>query len=485
MRTFRIGFRGLFVKLVPTFIVVGFVAMVLSSLLTSVLWRAHAESDIRRFLGNLDRPALAAATGAVDWRDPVACRAAADALFWQIARVGARDVMDFAPMMGFFGTGRLQVRIARPDGAGCATAPAASPLLSDAFATTPADPAAPDTMLRRDGDWAIVTPVALAGGAIARIGVHYWPGWQLHYEIADDASAYDLIRTLLYLGAMGASFAGLLVWLLVRRVRRMTAAADRWAAGDLSARIADASRDELGELAAHFNRMADALARAFGMQKALAVSVERTRIARDLHDTAKQRSFVLGLKLTKLDYEAQRHPDLLPTVGAARRLADHLQQDLDNVVTGFSLPAIAEDGLRAAVSQAVHDLLAGSGIDWSLDLPERAAHTLDAHPSAAHELLMITHEAAANALRHSGCRRIDIACEPGDAVRAPSGAASSRWRWVVRDDGSGFDPAAVPTGMGLGNLRWRADALPGGMLDIASGADGTRVTVHFHPMETA
>ncbi|MDN7873916.1 sensor histidine kinase [Burkholderia aenigmatica] len=485
MRTFRIGFRGLFVKLVPTFIVVGFVAMVLSSLLTSVLWRAHAESDIRRFLGNLDRPALAAATGAVDWRDPVACRAAADALFWQIARVGARDVMDFAPMMGFFGAGRLQVRIARPDGAGCATAPAASPLLSDAFATAPADPAAPDTMLRRDGDWAIVTPVTLAGGAIARIGVHYWPGWQLHYEIADDASAYDLIRTLLYLGAMGASFAGLLVWLLVRRVRRMTAAADRWAAGDLSARIADASRDELGELAAHFNRMADALARAFGMQKALAVSVERTRIARDLHDTAKQRSFVLGLKLTELAYEARCHPDLLPTVGAARRLADHLQQDLDNVVTGFSLPAIAEDGLRAAVSQAVHDLLAGSGIEWSLDLPERAAHALDAHPSAAHELLMITHEAAANALRHSGCRRIDIACEPGDAVRGPSGAASSRWRWVVRDDGSGFDPAAVPTGMGLGNLRWRADALPGGMLDIASGADGTRVTVHFHPMETA
>ena len=41
--------------------------------------------------------------------------------------------------------------------------PAASPLLSDAFAATPADPAAPDTMLHRDGDWAIVTRIALAG----------------------------------------------------------------------------------------------------------------------------------------------------------------------------------------------------------------------------------------------------------------------------------------------------------------------------------
>ncbi|CAB3749238.1 histidine kinase [Burkholderia sp. MSh2] len=485
MRLFRIRFRGLFVKLVPTFIVVGFVAMVLSSVLTSVLWRTHAESDIRRFLGNLDRPALAASAGAVDLREPVACRAAADAMFWQIARDGTRDVMDFAPMMSFFGTGRLQVRIARPDGGGCATAPAASPLLSDAFASAAVAPAASDPMLRRDGDWAIVTRVPLAGGAIAWIGVHYWPGWQLHYEIADDASAYDLMRTVLYLGAMGASFAGLLVWLLVRRVRRMTAAADRWAAGDLSARIADASGDELGALAAHFNRMADALARAFGMQKALAVSVERTRIARDLHDTAKQRSFVLGLKLTELEYEAQRHPDLLPTVGAARRLADHLQQDLDNVVTGFSLPAIAEDGLRAAVSHAVRDLLAGSGIDWSLDLPEGAAYALDAHPAAAHELLMITHEAAANALRHSGCRRIGIACETDGAGHAPPGAPPSRWRWIVRDDGSGFDPAAVPVGMGLANLRWRADALPGGMLDIASGADGTRVTVHFDPMETA
>ncbi|MGH8083319.1 MAG: ATP-binding protein, partial [Lysobacter sp.] len=83
--------------------------------------------------------------------------------------------------------------------------------------------------------------------------------------------------------------------------------------------------------------------------------------------------------------------------------------------------------------------------------------------------LMITHEAVANARRHSGCARIGVVAE----------RTGARWSWRVDDDGHGFDVAHAPLGMGLANLRWRADQLPGGRLHIVSGAAGTQVTVSF------
>ncbi|PPJ44600.1 hypothetical protein C0075_25635, partial [Rhizobium sp. KAs_5_22] len=44
----------------------------------------------------------------------------------------------------------------------------------------------------------------------------------------------------------------------------------------------------------------------------------------------------------------------------ARALADRLQQDLVDAVSGFSAPAIAELGLREALTRNIDDLLGGS-----------------------------------------------------------------------------------------------------------------------------
>lgn len=83
---------------------------------------------------------------------------------------------------------------------------------------------------------------------------------------------------------------------------------------------------------------------------------------------------------------------------------------------------------------------------------------------------MITHEAVANALRHSGCRQIRVSCHA---------AGEARWSWIIQDDGTGFDPRHAPLGMGLANLRWRAHTLPDGVLAIESGSMGSRIAVTF------
>ncbi|QWP77971.1 HAMP domain-containing protein [Lysobacter sp. K5869] len=459
--------RGLFVKQVVSFffafIAVWFVAGMID------VWMASArfERDARGLLDRADFAALAAPAGRVDLADPVACRRLADTVLWALADQGVREVSDFVDLVAYFKDGRLNVSVLDRGRIACATAPSPLPLLQRALqAELAAGAARGNAVLHGEDQWAMTRRVSLGGGREALVGINYWPGWATD---TDYVVPYDLMRTFLYALGIGTTFVALWMWLLLRRVRRATQAADRWAEGDFSVRIADRSRDELSALAERFNRMADALGRTLHLEKALGGSLERNRIARDLHDTAKQRSFVLGLKLAELEHDAGGDERLLRTIAQARALADRLQQDLVDAVSGFNAPAIAELGLREALTRNIDDLLGGSGIAWSLDLPVELEERLRAHPARAQELLMIAHEAVANARRHSGCRRVRVAGE----------RHGGRWLWSVEDDGRGFDPAAAPLGMGLANLRWRADQLPHGQLKIVASGAGTRVRAEF------
>lgn len=459
--------RGLFFKQVLSF----FFAFIVVGLSVGFLdaWTAgyRFRSDARGLLDRADFPAMAATVGQIAVADPLACRRLADAVFWRLIDQGVEEVSDFVDLLAYFQDGRMHVGIVENGRIACGTAPTPSPLLRRAFAQAlAAGPAQAETAIDGDDQWAIARWVDLGGGRQALVGFNYYPGWATD---ADYVIAFDLARTFIYALGIGTSFIVLWMWLLLRRVRRAAEAADSWAQGDFSSRITDRSRDEFSALAERFNRMADALSHTLHLEKALGGSLERNRIARDLHDTAKQRSFVLGLKLAELEHDAQGDERLLRTVAQARLLADRLQQDLVDVVSGFNLPAIAELGLREALSRNIDDLLDGSGIGWELDLPDILEQWLLSRPLAMQELLLITHEAVANARRHSGCK----------CVRVAGGRNGRRGWWSVEDDGRGFEANAAPAGMGLANLRWRADQLPHGRLGIVSSNAGTRVRVEF------
>lgn len=455
--------RGLFVKLVLTFFLVCLAALVIVGSLDVYLSSPRFERDARDLLGTLDTSSLELPSNADARGDTDRCRAFADALFRQVIERGTAQVADFGAILSYFYTGRLQVQIVDGARVQCASTPAPTPLLGETLAQALGS-GTRETMQRQGREWALASRMALPSGEQALVGVHFFPGWGTSHVIG-----YDLLRTLAFVGAQGISFIIVIVWFVLRRIRRATRAADRWAAGDFSARIVDGSRDEFSALAERFNHMADALAQTIEVDKALAVSVERNRIGRDLHDTAKQRSFVLGLKLTELEHDARSHGELLTTIADARRLLDHLQQDLVRAVSGFNPPVITEWGLRDALSRSLSDLLSGSCIEWSLDLAPDIEHVLLSAAPVAQELLAITHEAVANARRHSGCSRICVSAQ-----------GRARLAWIIEDNGKGFDPALPTHGMGLTNLQWRASSLPDGALAVASSAAGTRVAVSFN-----
>ena len=85
--------------------------------------------------------------------------------------------------------------------------------------------------------------------------------------------------------------------------------------------------------------------------------------------------------------------------------------------------------------------------------------------------MRITDEALANVLRHSGATTATVDFKHDDD------SLSLR----IDDDGGGATND-TSTGMGLSNMRQRAESLPQGRFEFESGAAGTRVSVSFaHP----
>jgi signal transduction histidine kinase len=199
--------------------------------------------------------------------------------------------------------------------------------------------------------------------------------------------------------------------------------------------------------------------------RALAADEERGRIARDLHDSAKQQAFALSAQLDAARSRLRQSPEAAERhLLQAEQLADSLRQELAALILDLRPPALGDGGLAAA--------LHAYAARWSEHTGIAAEVTIEGKhpPPVAFEgpLLRIAQEALANVGRHSGARRVGIRLE----------LSPSRVGMEIADDGRGFDQEQVRAGVGLASMRERAVALPGGTLAVESrpGA-GTRVNV--------
>lgn len=191
----------------------------------------------------------------------------------------------------------------------------------------------------------------------------------------------------------------------------------------------------------------------------LAVAEERGRLARDLHDSARQQAFALAAQLDAARSRLRHDPE-----GAERHLiqaeglVDSLRQELAALIFDLRPPALGAGGLAAALGAyaAQWSQLTGIAAELIVEGASDPPATLEA------PLLRIAQEALANVSRHSGARRtvLRLRTSPG------------RVELQVEDDGRGFDPARASGGVGLASMRERAAALPGGALAVESHPGG-------------
>ena len=201
---------------------------------------------------------------------------------------------------------------------------------------------------------------------------------------------------------------------------------------------------------------------------------ERTRIARDLHDTLLQSFHGLLLRFqTARDMFASRPGDALEVLdGAIDQAADAITEGRD-AVQGLRTSTEETNDLADAIRTLGGALAAEEGVDRGIALRiDVQGGPRELHPIVRDELVRIAGEAMRNAFRHAEAKQIEVEIRYDDR----------RLRLRVRDDGKGIAAETLKAGareghFGLPGMRERA-RLIGAKLTVWSRDDqGTEVEV--------
>jgi signal transduction histidine kinase len=196
-------------------------------------------------------------------------------------------------------------------------------------------------------------------------------------------------------------------------------------------------------------------------QQYQAVLNERTRVARELHDTLEQGLAGIALQLEAVGGSLAASPEhARQSLNIARRMLQYSQEEARRSVLDLRAQALESRDLVGALTDLVDQTAGPAGV-LARATVEGTPRRLDAFDE--HHLLRIGLEALTNALKHSGARRVDILLRfDQDGVAL-----------TVRDDGCGMplEPGGPRAGhFGLLGIRERVDKL-GGILDLG-GAPG-------------
>jgi signal transduction histidine kinase len=192
----------------------------------------------------------------------------------------------------------------------------------------------------------------------------------------------------------------------------------------------------------------------------LAISRERNRVARDLHDTLAHTLSALIVQLEALRTLLMHEPEAAPAV--VDDLTEQARRGLEEsrrAILALRSGPVETMGLTGALRETLQTFQVRTGVQSHLTV---AGHEPDLTNEEAQTMFRIAEEALSNVERHAVARRVD--------VRLASG--SDRIDLVIQDDGVGFDQASVnPVHYGLTGMRERA-ALIGASLTIRSGPVG-------------
>ena len=202
---------------------------------------------------------------------------------------------------------------------------------------------------------------------------------------------------------------------------------------------------------------------------------ERTRIAREIHDSLGQALTALKLHLAAAqDAAAHEAPSLGHRLVETAAMLDDLVKMVRRIATELRPPILDQLGLPAAVEWLAQDFSRRTGIGCKTTImPTNGAISQE----LATALFRIVQEGLTNISRHSGASLVEIGL----------GIESRCVTLEISDDGRGITEAATtgPGSLGILGMRERAAALGGVLEVVPRSGGGTRVTAWFPPLPAA
>lgn len=211
----------------------------------------------------------------------------------------------------------------------------------------------------------------------------------------------------------------------------------------------------------------------------LAITNERDRIAREMHDSLSQiLAYVSTKSQAALAYLKRENPEaashqIEELAAAAREAYVDVREGI------FALRSASHSEHDTSVIESLAEYVA----QWQLQqqipvnfVTDQAEAPGEIAPLARVHLLRLVQEALSNVRKHANASQVDVRITRSEV----------QWCIVVQDNGRGFDPETKPRGelprFGLSSMRERAEA-SGGTFELNSViGTGTTVTVTLPTM---
>lgn len=220
--------------------------------------------------------------------------------------------------------------------------------------------------------------------------------------------------------------------------------------------VSDSDRSLLEALTAHLAAAMENF-RLAALEKEAAVSQERSFLARELHDSIAQSLAFLKIQV-QLMHDALGQDDLQQAQAVLDEIKTGVREsyaDVRELLVHFRTRANAED-IEPALKTTLRKFELQSALPTSLQME---GHGMPLDPDLQVQVLHIVQEALSNVRKHAAATHVWL-----DVQQAP------RWRFEIRDNGTGFsnaDGAHDENHVGLRIMRERADRI-GASLDIHS-----------------
>lgn len=201
----------------------------------------------------------------------------------------------------------------------------------------------------------------------------------------------------------------------------------------------------------------------------LAVSHERNRLARELHDTLAHTLSAVSVQLEALDKQLDGDPDSVKaTVDRLRDLTRSGLKESRRALSALRASPLEDLGFALAMEQLVHAITERSGLATTLDMPDALD---ELSPAVEQSVYRITEEALNNVTRHAQAEQVAVVL-----THKRDGLAL-----LVTDDGIGFDPetACEDGHYGITGMRERAGLCNGQLRIESQPGMGTTVRLNI------
>ncbi len=206
-----------------------------------------------------------------------------------------------------------------------------------------------------------------------------------------------------------------------------------------------------------------------------AVADERSRLARELHDSVTQSLYSLTLFTEAARHMAEEEglQTIEQYIGQIGIIGLQALKEMRLLVFELRPPELEKEGLVSALRRRLEAVESRAGVDARVVVDE----IFKLPRIVEQEFFRIAQEALNNALKHAAAASVVV------YLRQENGSIEME----IVDDGVGFDPQSLPDrgGMGLKSIRERVEQLSGTVAIQSKPGDGTSIKITIEDLENA